>query len=139
MGWVGFDFDGTLARHTGDIDTCGPPIPAMVDRVRALLAKGVEVRIVTARVASVNGLRMVKVQTDLVQLWCMRNLFVRLRVTAEKDYLMIALYDDRAIAVETDTGIVMGGYDIATTSQEEHDGHIWTAESAKLEREVKDV
>ena len=60
MGWIGVDLDGTLALwgtkdpHTTfihyDVTRIGAPIPAMVDRVKALIAAGEDVRIFTARV-----------------------------------------------------------------------------------------
>jgi len=56
-GWIGVDFDCTLAEYHGwNGGELGPPIPAMVERVKAWLAEGREVRIFTARVAE-TGLR----------------------------------------------------------------------------------
>jgi hypothetical protein len=52
-GWIGVDFDGTLAtygRWAGPTQL-GDPIAPMVDRVKRWLAEGREVRIFTARVA----------------------------------------------------------------------------------------
>lgn len=51
-GWVGVDLDGTLAQYDGWVDAAyiGPPVPAMVNRVRDMLDAGQEVRIFTARV-----------------------------------------------------------------------------------------
>ena len=52
-GWIGVDLDGTLAEDNGyDGPTdIGPPVPGMVERVKEWLAKGREVRVVTARVS----------------------------------------------------------------------------------------
>ena len=53
MVWIGVDLDGTLARYEqyeGPM-SIGEPIPEMVDRVKAWLAAGREVRIFTARVS----------------------------------------------------------------------------------------
>ena len=51
-GWIGVDLDGTLATFdASDPDVVGPPIPAMVQRVKRWLQEGREVRIVTARAA----------------------------------------------------------------------------------------
>lgn len=50
-GWIGVDLDGTLAHYDGwkGPEHIGAPIPAMVERVKAWLAEGKEVRISTAR------------------------------------------------------------------------------------------
>ena len=52
-GWIGVDFDGTLAEYHGYIGPkrYGDPIPAMMERVKEWLAAGVKVKIVTARAA----------------------------------------------------------------------------------------
>jgi hypothetical protein len=52
QGWIGTDFDGTLCTYDGWRGELifGQPVPAHVERVRAWLAAGQEVRIVTARV-----------------------------------------------------------------------------------------
>ncbi len=52
-GWLGVDLDGTLAEYDKfrGHEHIGAPIPAMVERVKALIASGFEVRIFTARVA----------------------------------------------------------------------------------------
>ncbi len=52
-GWLAVDLDGTLAEYDKfrGHDHIGAPIPAMVERVKALIASGFEVRIFTARVA----------------------------------------------------------------------------------------
>lgn len=52
-GWIGVDLDGTLAHYDGwkGADHIGAPVPAMVERVKAWLANGREVRIFTARIS----------------------------------------------------------------------------------------
>lgn len=135
-GWVGFDLDNTLAMYSGDINTIGAPIEPMCDRVRNLIREGVTVKIVTARVSglfirpesvgpSYPGSHVViaslrrdsawaeryefaLAQERLVQDWCEHHLGKRLPVTALKDYAMIELWDDRAIAVESGTGRAVG-------------------------------
>jgi hypothetical protein len=51
-GWIGVDFDGTLADYSqgwqGDL-VFGGPIRLMVDRVKRWLEEGYEVRVMTAR------------------------------------------------------------------------------------------
>lgn len=112
-GWVGIDLDGTLAVHeSGDgIDTIGEPVAHMVKFVKELLAKGEEVRIMTARVWCPQGEewdkdRAIEVGRQRVMIgdWCEKHIGKRLKVTCEKDYNMIALYDDRAVRVTRNLG-----------------------------------
>ena len=104
--WIGFDFDGTLCRLSDS-----QPVPSMVERVRQLRAQGVEVRILTARIASKYGLNHIESHSKRIKEWCLEHIGEVLPVTSEKDYGMVLLYDDRAIAVETDTGNLRGWYD----------------------------
>ncbi len=98
-GWIGVDLDGTLAhfdRWRGPMHI-GLPIPAMAKRVHDWHARGVEVRILTARAS----------RPELipdVQKWLQRNGFPPLAVTNQKDFGMIELWDDRAIQVLHNTG-----------------------------------
>lgn len=114
--WIGVDLDGTLAvwEHGQDINTVGQPIALMVQRVKEWLNDGIEVRIVTARVATSGLINEDGVADDgwfaleqrkLIQDWCRKHIGVTLSVTASKDFCMIQLWDDRAIQVETNTGI----------------------------------
>jgi len=99
-GWIGVDLDGTLAEYNGWVspEHIGPPVPAMVARVKAALAAGFEVRILTARLR--------EYEAGLVPLdaWCQEHIGRTLRVTDRKDYGMIELWDDRAVGVEFNTG-----------------------------------
>lgn len=124
--WIGVDLDGTLAKWDcgweEDPRTIGEPIPAMVDRVREWLAAGRVVKIMTARCDP----RWRKPNGEVVMLtpeahwsifeaihdWCKEHLGQALEVTDTKDYEMEALYDDRAIAVERDTGRILGGSEV---------------------------
>lgn len=102
-GWIGVDLDGTLAHYAGwqGADHIGAPVPLMLDRVKEWLAKGIEVRIFTARVAfDADGS-----VAALVQDWCEKHLGERLAVTCQKDYGMVELWDDRAVQVIPNTGI----------------------------------
>lgn len=98
-GWIGVDFDGTLAKRARWPDL-GEPIPAMLERVKAWVAAGVEVRIVSVRAGEGHG--------DRVQDWLERHGLPRLIVTDKKDHRMFQLWDDRAVRVETDTGRILG-------------------------------
>lgn len=105
-GWIGVDFDGTVAHYgewAGDTHV-GEPIPAMVDRIKAWIADGWEVRIVTARAGGRGRAEAI----DAIRQWTRRHIGVALEVTCSKDYEMVALYDDRAVQVEKNTGRVLG-------------------------------
>jgi hypothetical protein len=110
-GWFGVDLDGTLAEYHSKPqeewrpDDIGKPIPAMVERVKAWLAEGRDVRIVTARVGPGND---PAVTTPPIKLWCLQHLGRVLPVIAAKDSNMIELWDDRAVQVETNTGRILG-------------------------------
>ena len=105
-GWIGVDLDGTLAEYHGwNGGAIGPPIPAMLERVRAWLSEGTEVRIFTARVfMDPEG-----EYTSEIQNWCEQHLGVRLKVTCQKDYGMIELWDDRCVQVVPNKGTPVGG------------------------------
>jgi hydroxymethylpyrimidine pyrophosphatase-like HAD family hydrolase len=115
-GWIGVDLDGTLALYKGEVKSIGDPIPLMAERVRAWLDQGVDVRIVTARVAShpydseLNKVFIAE-QTQLIQDWTEKHFGVRLPVTASKDFAMIELWDDRAVRVEMNTGRILCSYE----------------------------
>jgi len=96
MPWMGFDFDGTLAKER----TFEPVLP-MVRRLRSALKDGIECRILTARGNDAAGIKLVK---D----WLKKHDLPDLEVTSKKDYQMIVLYDDRARQVIQDTGEVVG-------------------------------
>lgn len=125
-GWIGVDFDGTLAHyerwkgptHAGD------PIPKMAERVRDWLREGKVVKIFTARIypiahADNTGIRWVenyesagrrenvKAALVTIQQFCLRNFGVILPVTCVKDFGMVELYDDRAFRVEQNTGEIL--------------------------------
>lgn len=112
-GWIGVDLDGTLAEY----DTwkgpthIGAPIKLMVGRVQRWLDHGYEVRIFTARVShdgTVNRLNDAQMAGEAIRQWCLVNLGQILVVTNVKDYAMIELWDDRAVQVEENTGIILG-------------------------------
>lgn len=104
-GWIGVDLDGTLAvYHTGSgLGEIGAPIPAMLARVKKWVAEGQEVRIVTARADP-----DFPEQEVMIREWCIAQGLPSLAVTVSKDFRMIALYDDRAVQVEANTGRLIG-------------------------------
>jgi hypothetical protein len=114
-GWIGVDFDGTLVEYHGANNTTVSnfkPIEPMVRRIRCWLEQGVDVRIVTARVGAIspayetqrNHSIRIQEQTKMIQDITEVLFNRRLPVTASKDYLMIELWDDRAVQVEFNTG-----------------------------------
>lgn len=100
-GWIGVDLDGTLALYDNWIspDHIGEPIPAMVDRVKAWLGQGIEVRIFTAR-----AYQATDAEISHIQDWAEAHIGHRLPVTCVKDSSMRELWDDRAVRVKANTG-----------------------------------
>ncbi len=118
-GWIAVDLDGTLAVYESGhgIDSVGPPVPEMVERVKRWLDVGQEVRIFTARVAAQgrtneNGVAdteaFAQQQREMIEAWCQEHIGQVLPVTATKDFQMLALYDDRCVQVERNTGRLLG-------------------------------
>jgi hypothetical protein len=105
-GWIGVDLDGTLAHYDGwaGVDQIGAPIPLMVERVKAWLAEGKQVRIMTARVHPNQDGRVLTVVRYWIEKWCLEHIGQALLITHEKDFGMVELWDDRAVQVEKNTG-----------------------------------
>lgn len=98
-GWIGVDLDGCLAHYDGwrGAENIGDPVPAMFDRVKAWLAEGREVRIVTARAG-------LPEQVPYIKAWLVKYFGRELPITDRKDFGMYILYDDRCVQVEKNTG-----------------------------------
>lgn len=106
--WIGCDLDGTLAHYDGKWQGpghIGAPIPKMVRRVKKWISEGMDVRIMTARVCSLQTPADLATARAAINLWCMAYLGTKLPITAEKDYGMIELWDDRCVQVITNTGL----------------------------------
>jgi len=87
-GWIGVDFDGTLAQYDkfeGPL-ILGAPVPRMLERVKEWVTKGIEVRIVTARVSGSKEDRDVEEVRKAIEDWTELHVGKRLKVTNEKDY-----------------------------------------------------
>lgn len=120
-GWIAVDFDGTIAYYDSwrGPDHLGAPIPAMIERVKAWMADGIEVRIFTARAGS-SGLvnkdgtpddqQFADIQRAAIEAWCEKHVGVKLRVTCCKDFDMRTLWDDRAVQVQANTGRPVGDF-----------------------------
>lgn len=109
-GWIGVDLDGTLAHYEGwqGAQHIGAPLAPMVDRVKCWLAAGKTVKIFTARMHG-HGMPIIgggieDAKTPIEE-WCRQHIGQALEVTNVKDFGMIELWDDRAIQVESNTGI----------------------------------
>jgi hypothetical protein len=113
-GWIGVDFDGTLAVSVTEEwnGPLGQPVPLTVERVKARLAQGVEVRIFTARVCPKNKDGTLQPESEMSELksridaWCEEHIGQRLECTCEKDHDMLQIWDDKAVHVTRDTGEV---------------------------------
>lgn len=106
-GWIGVDFDGTLAEYHKFGQPLGRPIPPMVERVKKWIEEGKKVKIFTARCFDENACRDSE-QIRAVDEWCKLHLGHYLEITCIKDMHMIELWDDRAVTVELNTGRQIG-------------------------------
>ena len=110
-GWEGWDLDGTISVYTkGDYNSfiVGPPIPKTVIILKRHLKEGRNCKIFTARVNTKTETpeRLEKVKAAIRE-WCIKHLGQELELTCEKDYHMYAFYDDRAVQVEANTGVLL--------------------------------
>ena len=106
-GWIGVDLDGTLAEYKQwqGASNIGKPIPLMLKRVKQWMAEGKDVKIFTARVSSNNPVKEESIMA--IHKWCIEHIGQTLPVTAEKDYGMIELWDDRCVQVIPNTGVAL--------------------------------
>ena len=112
--WIGCDLDGTLAKYSQSPDdwdglSIGEPVSLMVKRVKQWLADGRTVKIFTARVNEGSPGEASQRQRTAIRAWCREHIGCELPITNRKDYYMTELWDDRAIAVEVNTGRILGG------------------------------
>ena len=108
-GYIAFDLDGTLAHYESGLfnpEVVGEPIAGMVKIAKDWIAKGHEVRIITARMTPQEGSDPEKVQ-KMIGDWTEKHLGQRCIATNVKDFGMILLYDDRAVGVVTNTGMTV--------------------------------
>lgn len=108
-GWVGVDLDGTLAIYNGwkGANHIGEPIEPMVQIVKQLIASGATVKIFTARVCSAQPEEEINAAKEAIAEWTLKHIGKALEATAEKDWNMIEYYDDRAIKVLYNTGLII--------------------------------
>lgn len=111
-GWIGVDFDGTLAVDDGeehDEDHVGEPIEPMVRQVRKWLQEGKDVRIFTARKPHPAIRKFSKEQFGRI-----------LPITDKKDHEMQAMYDDRAVGIKRNTGEPFSDDNVKQIFEEEY-------------------
>lgn len=113
---IAVDFDGTLAQYEGyrGPGVYGEPVLSMLEKVRRWLAEGHEVVIFTARVAidDRDATHAVLLQEHAaIQTWLRINGLPKLEVTCMKKKKFTEIWDDRAIAVERNTGRWFGFLD----------------------------
>lgn len=101
---IAVDFDGTLAYYDEwrGPTVLGRPITPMLTRVLRWLSEGKEVHILTARVFP--GNEGADEARAAIQAWCKKWIGRELPVTHEKNPDMKEIWDDRAVAVEANTG-----------------------------------
>lgn len=110
--WIGFDLDGTLAKYDGwkGVSHIGEPVTSMVVVARLLNWLGKKIKILTARVAPRDDGDGGAKARKYIEEWCRKNLGFVPEITHLKDASMVALFDDRAVAIEQNTGKVLGGW-----------------------------
>lgn len=128
--WVGVGFDRVLVQyeHWRGGQHIGEPIPEMVELVRGLLQNGVDVRIVTSRIhplvhvsgSSPGNFATVQAVTPdasckeatenaaRIRQWCMEVFGQTLPITTQINPSMRTFYSDKAIQVESNTGVLVG-------------------------------
>jgi len=109
--YVAFDLDGTLAefdfeKWSKDTGYIGKPIQRVMDMIKGYIAKGVDVKIFTARA---------EFEADRANIakWLVDNGLPELEITNVKTYAMVKLYDDNCVQIFSNQGI--GYNDIFTT------------------------
>ena len=89
--WIGCDLDGTLAKYDGwkGWDHIGDPIPNMVVRIKNYMARGLTVKIWTARASKVslarNNLEFSQME-KVIQDWTEKHLGKRLEVVTRESH-----------------------------------------------------
>jgi len=124
--WIGVDLDGTLAEYDKwrGATHIGDPIPKMANRIRRWVGRRKKVKIFTARADDERSVNAIKK-------WLKDNELPDLEITNLKDEHMTELWDDKAIAVQKNTGEVKEAQDphmIAWARQliaSLNDGGIW--------------
>lgn len=97
---IAVDFDATLSFHADGMQSLGKPIVKMLKRVKGWIDQGQDVVIFTARASNAK-------QIGLIQDWLETHGLPRLRVTNIKEPSFHVMYDDRAVGVIPNRGIII--------------------------------
>lgn len=106
------DFDGTMAGHDAikNLDyypeKTGTPIDLMIKRVNTWLDEGIEVVVFTARVHPVHGAESIAAAEAAIKEFCVKNFGRTLEITCLKDPRFHEMWDDKAVRVIPDTGLI---------------------------------
>lgn len=106
--WVGFDLDKTTAyfdRWRGATHI-GRPIPKIIRRIQRYLENGTQVKIFTARMADPDPTVTAAVERAIAQ-WTEEHVGIPLEATCVKDRDMIRCYDDKAVQVLENRGLIV--------------------------------
>lgn len=115
---IACDFDGTLSTYNGqegvdyEPDKTGDPISLMVERVKVWLSQGIEVVIFTARTHPFYGDGEAEKARKALQEWSLRVFGRQLEVTHEKHPRFSEIWDDKAVRVVGETGVISDGSDV---------------------------
>lgn len=105
-GIIACDLDGTLAYQDGwhGPEHIGEPIPLMLARVLQWIKEGNKVCIFTARVSETNPNK--DISREAIKKWCIKHIGQELEITADKKMEFVTFFDDKAIHVGHNTGII---------------------------------
>jgi hypothetical protein len=90
----------------------GDPVPLMVDRVKEWLRQGKEVVILTARVHPTHGLAENALTEKAIKEWCVKHIGKELLVTCEKSPMFCEIWDDKAVRIVKNRGIISSQVDV---------------------------
>lgn len=110
QGIIAVDLDGTLATYDKwlALTHIGDPVPNIVEMVKQKLRDGYRVKIFTARCYGLNHEKKREFEAAISR-WTLKHIGVELEATCMKEPSMIEFWDDRAIAVEKNTGVILNG------------------------------
>ena len=97
---------------------------------------GKKIKILTARVAPRDGENDIAKAKEYVEEWCRKHLGFVPEVTYVKDASMVALFDDRAVSVEQNTGKILGGWPDALPQPSEKARKVVLGMAKKFEKKA---
>lgn len=105
---IAFDLDGTLAEYHGwkGVSHIGAPVPKMIDRLLFHIENGDECIIFTSRVGH-DDVHQNTMAEHHISKWLRDNDLPYMKITARKLPGIRLFYDDRALHVEKNLGVVI--------------------------------